>query len=292
MKYFQMKILLVVCLAFAKAELIQAQQEFKGVATYMSKMTFEKPSEEQEKKNKARNSNMSAETRKMIDDALAKAGEETFTLHFTKDESIYEKVKELEKPTAGGMKITMSFTGGGSTYGTTYKDLNKKIYLREDEIQGKEFLIQDELESYDWKITGETKMIGQYQAIKATHTIPAQIKEQKEGEKVNMLDLVEDKDDVITAWFTPQIPISNGPGAFQGLPGLILELNSGNTTLLCSKIEMNPKKFELRKPKDGKKINQEKFDKLQEKKMKEAMERFKRRSGKDGVIIETRTIGG
>ena len=46
----------------------------------------------------------------------------------------------------------------------------------------------------------------------------------------------------IVAWYTPQIPVSHGPAEFGGLPGLILELTTDETVLLCSKIVMNPKK--------------------------------------------------
>ena len=48
------------------------------------------------------------------------------------------------------------------------------------------------------------------------------------------------KTDEVTAWYTPQIPVSQGPGEFWGLPGLILEINDDKTTILCTKIVMNP----------------------------------------------------
>ena len=44
----------------------------------------------------------------------------------------------------------------------------------------------------------------------------------------------------IEAWYTLQIPIQHGPAEYWGLPGLILEVNSGNTTMLCSKVVINP----------------------------------------------------
>ena len=45
----------------------------------------------------------------------------------------------------------------------------------------------------------------------------------------------------ITVWYTPQIPVNTGPGNYQGLPGLILEVNDGTETVICSKIVLNPK---------------------------------------------------
>jgi GLPGLI family protein len=49
------------------------------------------------------------------------------------------------------------------------------------------------------------------------------------------------KDVTITAWYTPEIPVNQGPENYWGLPGLILEINDGKTVILCSKIVLNPK---------------------------------------------------
>jgi len=284
----------IICfvLAFAKADLSQAQQDFKAVATYQSKMIFKKKDgsdkEEDEKEDK-----MSPEMRAAVDKALKTAGQAEFTLKFTKDESIYEKVQELAKPkpTSG---ISISFSGGGGTYGTTYKNLEEGIFKREDNIMGKEFLIVDDLEKFEWKITGESRMIGNYNAIKAV--LVEKPSEDEEAEKdqetaeeeksTGILSMIEVEKKETVAWFTPQIPISNGPGKYHGLPGLILELNEGNTVILCSKIEINPEKFDIKEPKTGKKIKLEKFNKLQKKKQEEQMERFK--GGKGSFIRETR----
>lgn len=287
MKYFNRTFLLFIVLAFAKAYSAQAQQDITGIAHYQSKMTMEKLEDSTGMQK------LEPAMRKMIEDALKTAGEAEFTLKFNRSESLYEKVQVLEAPKkpTNGMSMTIQMSGGGDTYGTTYKDLKTQTFLREDKIQGKEFLIKDKIKPLDWKVTGETKMIGQYSVMKATYTYPKEEKteeEKKEAEESNsLLNMVEEKDRVITAWFTMQIPVSNGPGIYQGLPGLILELNDGNTTILCNKIEMNPEDFEIKKPKKGKKISLEDFDELQEKKQKEMQERFKGRKN-GGVFIETR----
>ena len=36
----------------------------------------------------------------------------------------------------------------------------------------------------------------------------------------------------MSAWFTPEIPVSTGPSMYGGLPGLILEINDDRTTML------------------------------------------------------------
>lgn len=289
MKNLNFTMLLFVVLAFAKADYLQAQQDITGIAHYQSKMTIERPDDSTGMQK------LDPAMRKMIENALKTAGEAEFTLKFNRTESLYEKVKKLaapKKPT-NGMSMTMEFSGSGDTYGTTYKDLKKQTFLREDQIQGKEFLITDKIEPLDWKVTGETKMIGKYTAMKATYTYPKEEKveeEKKEDEEkeVSLLDMIEDKERVVTAWFTMDVPISNGPGIYQGLPGLILELNDGDTTILCNKIELNPEKFEIKKPRKGKKISSKDFNELQEKKSKEMMERFKGGGNGGAIFIETR----
>ena len=89
---------------------------------------------------------------------------------------------------------------------------------------------------------------------------------------------------VTTAWYTPQIPVSNGPEEFWGLPGLILEIQDGKLTIACTEIVMNPtEKVEIKKPKKGKKVTQAKFDEIMDKHSKEMMERFRnKRKSKDG----------
>jgi GLPGLI family protein len=289
MKNLNATMSLFVFLVFVKADISQAQQDFTGIAHYQSKMTLEKPEDSSQM------SKLEPAMRKMIEEAIKNAGEAEFTLKFSRTESLYEKVQQLavpKKPT-NGMSMSIEVTGNGDTYGTTYKDLTAQTFLREDKIQGKEFLVTDKMEPLAWKVLGESKMIGKYSAMKAIYTYPKEEKTEKEkkeeeDKEPSLLDMVKDKDRVITAWFTMDIAVSNGPGIYQGLPGLILELNDGETTILCNKIEMNPANFEIKKPKTGKKINQADFDKLQKKKNKEMQDRFK--NSKRGVFFEQ--IGG
>ena len=66
------------------------------------------------------------------------------------------------------------------------------------------------------------------------------------------------KEITITAWYTLAIPVSNGPGNFHGLPGLILAVNDGTETIVCSKIVLNPKnKIDFSEPKKGKIVTQD-----------------------------------
>ena len=154
---------------------------------------------------------------------MKKQFQKTFVLTFNKDASIYKEEKKLNAPAGmpvNGMKVMVMGSGGGSD--VYYKNTKKNSFINKTEIMGKRFLIKDKLPKYDWKLTSETKNIGVYTCYKATYT--------REVERMNMTvedgevkEKKEKVDVVTTAWYTPTIPVSNGPGNYAGLPGLILE---------------------------------------------------------------------
>ena len=135
---------------------------------------------------------------------------------------------------------------------------------------------------------GETKNIGNYTCYKAKFEI------EEEDIQINMID-GEVKEEKVTkkrtlvAWYTPEVPVSNGPGDYGGLPGLILEVNDGNQTIVCSEIVLNPKEVkEIKEPTKGKVVTREEFSKISFEKTKEMMNRYRSRDGK-GIEIR---IGG
>ncbi|WP_213521038.1 GLPGLI family protein [Nonlabens sp.] len=289
MKNYNLSMLLFVVFAFAKAYTLQAQNDFKAKATYVALTKINIP--EDSTNNKKAESNPMI---KQLMEQLKKGSTQEYILEFTRTESSYDKVKELKKPGGpSGMSISFSATGGVGS--TVYKNLLEKTYIKQGNIMGKDFVIKDVLPSYEWQLLSESKMIGKYNCFKAIY-LPIkkeqEIDEEEEledGEEeesgTSLLSMVKESDRTITAWYTPDIPVSNGPGEFHGLPGLIVEIQINETTILLKGIEINPKEgLELKKPKAGKKINQKDFDALQKKKMEERMEN--RGNGK-GVYIET-----
>ena len=79
----------------------------------------------------------------------------------------------------------------------------------------------------------------------------------------------------MVAWYTPQIPVSHGPGEFWGLPGLILEVSADQTSILCSKIIINPKeKIEIEAPDRGRVISRKDYNATVKLKMKEMREMY------------------
>jgi len=178
-----------------------------------------------------------------------------------------------------------------------YKNTKENRYTNQNDVFGKIFLIKDSLEKPAWKLEGETRNIGEYTCYKAT--LKREIEVIESGISFNGdKDLNETKktapkmkEITITAWYTPKIPVNNGPGNYHGLPGLILEVNDGAETIICSKIVLNPKNnVVLKEPSKGKIVSQEKFETIMEKKMREMQDRY-RGNSRDGENIEIR-IGG
>ncbi|MEH6406857.1 MAG: GLPGLI family protein [Leeuwenhoekiella sp.] len=256
----------------------QAQQFDGGIATYQTKTTVDMDGW-------GGGRQMSEQQKKQIAERMKSRLERTYTLAFNKDESIYEEEEKLEAPGQGG---GMRFMGGFSQ-GGIYKNIGDNLYSRENDLMGKAFLVKDSLNKLDWKLEKESKMIGQYAAFKATATrkiVPdafSEMRRRRNAANDSTAVAEEPKEETITAWYTPQIPVSQGPDEYWGLPGLILEVNAGRTVILCTKIVINPKEgLDIEKPNKGKEINRKDYEAIVAEKTKEMAERFSNGRGGPG----------
>ncbi|OCB75674.1 GLPGLI family protein [Flavobacterium piscis] len=270
---------------------VQAQKDFQGMAVYESKTQVPKF------EGMRGNRDITPEMQKSMEERMKKMLEKTFILNFDKSASIYKEEEKLEAPgQQGGFRVMVSSMMGGG--GTFYKDVKTKSYTVDKEFMGKEFLVIDSLPKLNWKLEQETKQIGGYNCFKATavkepsktdfrNFRPKKTDDKKEeskktsGEtKTNFEDNFElPKEIVVTAWYTPEIPVNQGPENYWGLPGLILEINDGTTTILCSKIILNAKdKVDIKPSKKGKVVSQKDYDETVVKKMEEFREMNRGRS--------------
>jgi GLPGLI family protein len=240
------------------------------------------------------NDDMPPERKAAVEAMLKAQLEKTFALTFNQAESSWYEEQKLDRPqpTVPGMNVKIINSGDGKRY----TNLKSQTALSEQEIFGKEFIVTEALRKWDWKMTDETKKIGNYTCYKATALVKvtdeqrAAYEENKKKMAQNpkrVLIIDEPQDYEITAWYTPDIPVGHGPEGFWGLPGLILETNDGQRVTLCSKITLNPKeKVIIDIPKTGEKVTQQEFESIREKKMREMEEMHEGRS-RDG---ERRTI--
>jgi GLPGLI family protein len=260
-------------------------QEFQGMAVYETKT-----STADFKKRFEGNKEISPEMQKMIEERMKKAFEKTFILNFDKQASIYKEEEKLDAPSpqgGGGFRIMSSMMGGGGTF---YKNVKTKTMVVDKEFMSKEFLVKDSLPTLKWVMEGETRVIGGYNCFKATaiktlsksdfrNFRPKKEEDKKDkvddkDKKTNFMEVMELPNEVtITAWYTPEIAVNQGPEGYWGLPGLILEVNDGKTVILCSKVVLNPKdKALIIAPTKGKEITQAAYDQVVMQKMEEMRE--------------------
>lgn len=272
------KIIVLLCLAVSTSFL--AQRSFQGKATYMSKRSMDM----------SRFGEMSEQQKKQVMARMKSFLEKTYTLSFNQTESLFKEEVALEAPGTSGPSW-----GRSNGQGAIYKNAKEKEMIEDVEMFSKRFLVIEDMEQPKWEMSTETKKIGDYTCYKATLI--------KEDTTVDWSDMFgrrgrdnQEKDSTanknkqeekrlleVTAWYTPQIPINSGPESYWGLPGLILEVNAGRTTMLCTEIIINPEEtITIEKPTKGKKVDREEYNKIVKEKAEEIREQFRNRGSRGG----------
>ena len=266
--------------SIAKTADTHVVQEFQGQAYYFSKTKMDLGTW---------GARMSEEQKKQVAARLKNRLEKTYVLTFNKEESYFVEDDKLD-----AMSGATDSWGKNFTPGDQYKNVKTNIQAQNQEFYGKNFLVKDKLQPIEWIMGKESKQIGNYTCFKANAAIPtnqltwydfswSRLRNNKplesDSTKVN-IDEPEIEITLVEAWYTPQIPVSHGPSEFWGLPGLILEVSAGDTTLLCSKIVMNPKeKIEIKAPDKGKEVTKNEYQEIIVEKMKEFRNNRGRRRG-------------
>ncbi len=191
-------------------------------------------------------------------DAYAKTlpSEGKFEKHllFTPEASLYNEAVVAEDALSVAHQKALFFVNYGKapkpTLKQLYVDFKNENRCAMLEFMTREFRVESPLENKGWKLQPERKKIGDYVCMKATGGL--------EG-------------DMVTAWFTPEIPVPAGPAEYYGLPGLVLAVERlGETIFLATSVELSPPgPEELVKPDTGKKISLEAFDRIVDEKVEE-----------------------
>lgn len=262
-------------LAFGLLFSFNAQaQDFQGQAFYFSKSTMELGQW---------GARMSEAQKKQVYERLKNRLNKTYILDFNKEEAVFTEEDQLDA-VAGA---TDSW-GSNFSRGYQYKNVKQNQLIQEQEFYGKKFLVKDQLANIEWRMEGETKTIGQYTCFKATASVPTkeltwfnfEWSDLRTSEEVDEAgNLIEPTTEVV-AWYTLQVPVSHGPAEYWGLPGLILEVSAGNTTMLCSKVVLNPGEIvKIKAPTKGKETTKDEYQATVRKKMIEMRDNRGRRRG-------------
>ena len=242
--------------------------DFQGKATYISKSRLELGTWD---------ARMSEARKKQIAARLKNRLEKEFVLVFNKEESLFIEQEQLDAISGATDSWGKNFAAGEN-----YKNVKSDKQIQQQEFYGKKFLVKDRLQPMNWTLGNETKKIGNYTCFKATTFIPTDdllwysfswsrmrttndSEEKTTEEDDKSVDITE-----VEAWYTPQIPVRHGPSEYWGLPGLILEVSAGETTMLCSKIVINPSDvIEIEAPSKGSVVTKSEYQDLIQNKMVE-----------------------
>ena len=265
-QYFKIVFILSFALLFSNNDIYA--QDFQGKAIYISKSKMELG---------RWGARMSEAQKKQIAARLKNRLEKEFVLVFNKQESVFTEEEQLDAISGATDSWGKNFAAGEN-----YKNVKTNAQIQQQEFYGKKFLVKDKLQKIDWTLGKESKQIGNYLCFKATSFIPTDDllwysfswsrmrstdNQDAEDEENN-----EPEVDVtqIEAWYTPQIPVGHGPSEYWGLPGLILEVSAGGTTMLCSKIVINPvEAIEIEAPKKGTTVSKIEYQDIIQNKMAE-----------------------
>ena len=177
-------------------------------------------------------------------------------LFFNAEESLYRPVEEEEEEEFGGGSVRIKMRNPRVEI---YTHKTNAVRLTQQELMGKNYLIEDSLKIAPWKFGTETKTILGYVCRQAYYT------DESEGRKRE-----------ITAWFTQKIRPFLGPETFNSLPGAVLaiDVNNGERVLVAADIEFRPlKKSEIKAPGTGSRISQIEFRKLMDARQQQMRER-------------------
>lgn len=257
-----LKITILIVILYIPANI--NSQNFQGKAVYKSKAKMELG---------RWGARLSEAQKKQVAARLKNRLEKTYILTFNMQEAMF-----LEDEKIDAISGATDSWGAYFSRGDQYKNIKETKLIQAQEFYGKRFLVKDNLYKINWEMGTATKKIGNYTCYKAKAFVS---KEELEWYNFSWSDLrrnnEENKEEnpeeelkVVEAWYTLQIPVAHGPAEFWGLPGLILEVSSGNTTLLCTEIEINAKeKISIEAPNKGEEITKAAYSTTIRKKMTE-----------------------
>jgi len=170
-------------------------------------------------------------------DSLRKSSPELYHKLFSA--SVKESIDAMRRTGDISYVHNNSFSHGAFA-SDLYKDYKKDEIQVRDNISIHSFIYKDELKPQNWEILSDTTTILGYQCQKAQC--------QWRGR-----DWV--------AWFTPEIPINEGPWKFYGLPGLITKLHDtqNHYSFVLIGFQKIEEPIDTKIPKDTQKIDRKEF---------------------------------
>ena len=141
-------------------------------------------------------------------------------------DSVYMSLKDSDPQERLQQSLIATRRGGKNEFRySILKETAKNLVFYHDFIGSEDYQYQEEASTSDWKITSVKKTIAGHECQQAYTVFGGRTWE---------------------AWFARDIPLSDGPYKFYGLPGLILQIRDTHDnyvfSLLC--LDTNPRPFD------------------------------------------------
>jgi GLPGLI family protein len=247
-KYNNMKKILIAGCALMMVNLVQAQQKEGKVIysrTTQMQVSFAGISEEMQR-------------------TIPKSRTDKFELNFGNNQSLWKQAEQENnddnEASSGGMQIRMVAAGSDDVMYCNF-DADKKVELRM--MLDKKFIVEDSIRPLKWKLSEETKTILNHLCRKATATQYSKRTSMNIDNGNMQRKEVEDTSNIV-AWFTTDIPVSAGPGEYQGqLPGLILamDVHDGRQVFIALEVSEKADLASIKEPSGKKHYTPDEFKK-------------------------------
>lgn len=218
-------------------------QCFSGVSQNISgEVIYAKNSNFEDIKNRLNNTGSEAQEKAFLEKLNNELKDTRYVLTFSENESHYAKIKSLSNDSD---KNALSKLNLGSFKGEYYFNFNLKEAIHKKEFLGETMLVESPL-NQNWHLLKEKRNILGYECLKA-HL------------KIQYKDINNNfKESLIIAWYAPELNNPFGPEKYNSLPGLILELEDGNSKIVAKKLKLFDKgeKLNIKKPTGGQKITE------------------------------------
>ncbi|MFK8056830.1 MAG: GLPGLI family protein [Saprospiraceae bacterium] len=197
---------------------------------------------------------------------LPKSFDKRAELLFSAAECLYQDIvaEPVDKPEGPPSSTrTISFVSGAPE--RYHFDHETRRVQQVRSVLDRQFTVEDEAIFFDWQETGHTS----FDAITGLPTREA--------------TAVHSDGDTIVVQYTPSIALPYGPEEYQGLPGLIVQLQKGKVSFQLQELTLLDEAPAMPLPKaEGKTLTREKLDALRERKEQALIDGMKSK----GTVIQ------
>ncbi|MEW5676705.1 GLPGLI family protein [Flavobacterium enshiense] len=189
------------------------------------------------------------ELKEMAEDMFKAYDKVECELLYNKEKSLFRKIDKIEMDGDKAYRMASVFVNGNFI-----RDNKKNEKIKQTKIDDVTYNVIYPSKEYDWELINESKKISGYTCYKAKTSYDV----------VNRTKNTTTKVEVI-AWYSPEIPCNYGPRGFDGLPGLVLEVQPNKTFYFhATNIAFNIKRKDANfdRPLKGEYVTKQKCDSI------------------------------